>query len=84
MDKGDLADAEMQALRSQAIGRQLNDPYILAVTQLQQAQVRMYGRKYDDAIPGSSNASGILRHIHPGMPPSLTTTSDLPMASKAT
>ncbi|MGX5816885.1 ATP-binding protein [Chitinophaga lutea] len=51
MDKGDLGAAEAQARQSQVIGAQLRDAQLAAITQMQLAQVRMYGGRYDEAVP---------------------------------
>lgn len=51
IDKGDLEKAETEARRAQAIGQQLGRQQILAITQMQLAQVRMYDKRYDEAIP---------------------------------
>ena len=51
MDKGELEAAAQQATASQAIGLQLKDSLIMAITFMQQGQVNMYGNKYDEAIP---------------------------------
>ncbi|WP_276485670.1 sensor histidine kinase [Paraflavitalea pollutisoli] len=51
LDKGDLEKASTQAGKTQALGLQLADPLLVAIAQLQQAQVKMYGGRYDEAIP---------------------------------
>lgn len=64
MDKGDLDDASKQAAGAHAIGLQLKDSLILAITYMQMAQVNMYGNKFDEAIPYFENAVRYFNH-HP-------------------
>jgi signal transduction histidine kinase len=64
MDKGDLEAAAQQAAGAHAIGVQLKDSLILAITFMQMAQVNMYGNKFDEAIPYFENSVHYFNH-HP-------------------
>lgn len=51
IDKGELENAALQTGITREIGQQLKDSLIVAIAYMQMAQVNMYGKKYDEAIP---------------------------------
>lgn len=51
IDKGDFENAALQTAGTRETGLQLKDSLVVAIAFMQMAQVNMYEKKYDEAIP---------------------------------
>lgn len=65
IDKEDLDKVENISERIHALGQQMNDSLVLAISTMQLAQCRMYGNKFDEAIKLFEKCTGSYFSRHP-------------------